>query len=84
MTEIHLSPREQQVLQGVADGWTTEYIAFQLGISPRTVVRYLEMLRSKFKSCSSVEMMAKAVTLGCVEVKPFLVFEVILDKSTMS
>lgn len=42
-----LSPREQQVLQGVIDGKLNKTIAFDLGISPRTVEVYRANMMSK-------------------------------------
>lgn len=42
-----LSPREQDVLQGVVDGKMNKVIAFDLGISPRTVEVYRANMMSK-------------------------------------
>lgn len=42
-----LSPREQQVLEGVVDGKMNKTIAFELGISPRTVEVYRANMMSK-------------------------------------
>jgi len=42
-----LSPREQQVLDGVVAGKMNKVIAFELGISPRTVEVYRANMRSK-------------------------------------
>jgi two-component system response regulator FixJ len=42
-----LSPREQDVLQGVVDGKMNKIIAFELGISPRTVEVYRANMMSK-------------------------------------
>ena len=42
-----LSPREQEVLQGVVDGKLNKVIAFELGISPRTVEVYRANVMSK-------------------------------------
>jgi len=42
-----LSPREQDVLQGVVDGKMNKVIAFELGISPRTVEVYRANMMSK-------------------------------------
>ena len=42
-----LSPREQQVLEGVVAGKLNKVIAFELGISPRTVEVYRANMMSK-------------------------------------
>jgi two-component system response regulator FixJ len=42
-----LSPREQDVLKGVVDGKMNKVIAFELGISPRTVEVYRANMMSK-------------------------------------
>jgi two-component system response regulator FixJ len=42
-----LSPREQEVLQGVVDGKLNKVIAHELGISPRTVEVYRANVMSK-------------------------------------
>ena len=42
-----LSPREQQVLEGVVAGKLNKIIAFELGISPRTVEVYRANMMSK-------------------------------------
>lgn len=42
-----LSPREQEVLNGVVDGKLNKTIAFELGISPRTVEVYRANVMSK-------------------------------------
>lgn len=42
-----LSPREQQVLEGVVGGKMNKVIAFELGISPRTVEVYRANMMSK-------------------------------------
>ena len=45
-----LSEREQQVLQGVVAGQANKTIAFELGISPRTVEVYRAGLMSKMQA----------------------------------
>jgi DNA-binding NarL/FixJ family response regulator len=46
-TLAHLTPRERQVLVGVAQGHTNREIALQLGISHRTVESHRESLMKK-------------------------------------
>jgi two-component system response regulator FixJ len=47
-----LSERERQVLKGVVDGQANKTIAFDLGISPRTVEVYRAGLMSKMQARS--------------------------------
>ena len=70
MSEIHLSPRETQVLQGIAEGMTAEYIAYQLGISRKTVENYKAAVMQKLGAQSITAAVAIAVQCGAVVV-PF-------------
>ncbi len=47
MTAVHLTPREEDVLQLVARGHTHKQIGLELGISPRTAKQYTTSIRSK-------------------------------------
>jgi two-component system response regulator FixJ len=51
-----LSERELQVLRGVVDGRANKAIAFELGISPRTVEVYRAGLMSKMQAKSLAEL----------------------------
>ena len=44
---IHLSPREEQVLSLIADGFTDKEIAIRLGMGQRTVRTHLERLYAR-------------------------------------
>ena len=68
-----LSPRETEVLQGIANGLTLEYIAFQLGISTRTVKYYTQSLKRKLDAPSNACAVARAMGQGLITV---LIFEV--------
>ena len=57
---IILSPREKQVLQGLAEGLTSKHIARDLGISSRTV----EMHRANLGRKLGVQSMTKAVLIA--------------------
>jgi two-component system response regulator FixJ len=58
-----LSPREQDVLQGVVDGKMNKVIAFELGISPRTVEVYRANMMSK-TGARSLSELVRMVTLA--------------------
>jgi two-component system, LuxR family, response regulator FixJ len=59
-----LSPRERDVLQGVIAGKANKVIAYDLGISPRTVEVYRAGLMSKTGAGSVSELVRMALTLG--------------------
>jgi two-component system, LuxR family, response regulator FixJ len=59
-----LSPRERDVLQGVVAGKANKVIAYDLGISPRTVEVYRAGLMSKTGAGSVSELVRMALTLG--------------------
>lgn len=44
---VHLSPREEQVIHRVADGWTYQKIGESLGISTETVKVYAKRVAAK-------------------------------------
>lgn len=51
-----LTPRERQVLDGIAEGLTSKMIARRLDISPRTVDVYRASLKRKFQAGSAVQL----------------------------
>jgi len=59
-----LSPRERDVLSGVVAGKANKVIAYDLGISPRTVEVYRAGLMSKTGAASLSELVRMALTLG--------------------
>lgn len=58
-----LSPREQDVLNGVVEGKMNKVIAFELGISPRTVEVYRANMMSK-TGARSLSELVRMVTLA--------------------
>jgi two-component system, NarL family, response regulator NreC len=62
-----LSSREQQVLELVADGFTTPQISERLGISPKTVARHRERIMSKLNIHSSTELVKYAIRSGLIQ-----------------
>lgn len=59
-----LSPREREVLAGVVTGHPNKVIAFDLGISPRTVEVYRAGLMTKSGAASLSQLVRMALTLG--------------------
>ena len=61
-----LTPREQEVLAGVAQGWTNKQIAARLGISDRTVQFHLGNVLGKLGVASRTEAAVLALERGLV------------------
>ena len=72
LTEIHdklaaLSNRERQVLDGLVAGNANKTIAFDLGISPRTVEIYRANLMTKMAANSLSDLVRMAMMAGILE-----------------
>ena len=61
-----LSKREQQVVELVADGYTSSEIAEKLEIASRTVSRHRERIMEKLKISSTAELVKFAIRTGLV------------------
>ncbi|MGB8576687.1 MAG: LuxR C-terminal-related transcriptional regulator, partial [Pseudolabrys sp.] len=59
-----LSNRERQVLEGLVAGKANKVIAFDLGISPRTVEIYRANLMTKMAANSLSDLVRMAITAG--------------------
>jgi two-component system response regulator FixJ len=59
-----LSPREKDVLSGLIDGRANKQIAFDLGISPRTVEIYRANLMNKMHAGSLSDLVRMALLVG--------------------
>lgn len=64
--EVKLTPREMEVLRLVVDGKTNQNIGMLLGISEKTVEKYLYAIFSKLDVTSRVEAAVYAVREGLV------------------
>jgi two-component system, NarL family, response regulator NreC len=62
-----LSKRELQVLEAVAEGYTTAQIGEQLGISPKTVARHRERMLKKLNLHSSTALVSFAIRSGLID-----------------
>jgi len=72
LSEIHdrlaaLSNRERQVLEGLVAGKANKVIAFDLGISPRTVEIYRANLMTKMAANSLSDLVRMAMVAGILE-----------------
>jgi two-component system response regulator FixJ len=61
-----LSPRERQVLDGLVAGHPNKTIAFDLGISPRTVEVYRANLMTKMEAASLSDLVRMAILAGAL------------------
>jgi DNA-binding NarL/FixJ family response regulator len=59
-----LSPRQQQVLRGLAQGKTTRQIAFELGLRERTVSNHIAALKRRLGTNTRAQTVARASSMG--------------------
>jgi len=59
-----LTPRERQVLEGLVAGHPNKTIAYDLGISPRTIEIYRANVMTKMEAMSLSELVRMALTAG--------------------
>ena len=64
----HLTPREQEILQYVAKGFSFTEVAGLLGVSPHTVTHHIKNIYKKLSVCSKTEAVYEAMQLGLVRV----------------
>ncbi len=63
---VRLTPQENRVLQLLAGGYTLAQICQIMFITERSVRRYMNHLRDKFRARTLMHMLAKAVAMGMV------------------
>lgn len=59
--EVHLAPREREVLAAMADGLVQKEIAARLGVSPSTVDTYVQRLYDRLHVRTATGAVAKAI-----------------------
>jgi DNA-binding NarL/FixJ family response regulator len=62
-----LTPRELEILKLIAEAWTSDRIAHELGISRRTVDRHRENILAKLGMRDRVELTRYAIRRGLIE-----------------
>ncbi|HNW96040.1 MAG TPA: helix-turn-helix transcriptional regulator [Anaerolineaceae bacterium] len=67
---VRLTPQENRVLQLLAGGYTPAQICQMMHITERSVRRYMNHLRDKFRARTLLHMLAKAVAMGMVRLNP--------------
>jgi DNA-binding CsgD family transcriptional regulator len=58
-----INRRSREILKGLLDGLTTNQIALQLGVQPRTVLYYIAKLKKRFGAVTRAELIGKAKDL---------------------
>jgi DNA-binding NarL/FixJ family response regulator len=66
---IHLSTRENDVLQGLAAGWSDKQIALHLGIGVETVRTHVKGIFNKLGAASRLQALALAIRYGLVDAR---------------
>lgn len=66
LKDVHLSKRELQVLDLIAQGKSNTEMAYELYLSPHTIKSYVESLKNKLVVNARVEVVVKAVRAGLV------------------
>ena len=70
LPRVELSPRQRQVLQGLADGLTTQQIALRLGLHDRSIELHIAAIKRKFNVRSSMQSVLRGVALGLCKMRP--------------
>ena len=63
-----LTPRESEILEHVAQGFSTNDIAQRTDIAPRTVARHVENIRLKLRARNRSHMIVCALTAGLLDI----------------
>lgn len=63
----HLSPRQRQVLQLLAQGLSNKEIALRLKLHPRTIASHIRALKQHFGASSRAQSVRLAAELGLLE-----------------
>ena len=61
---VHLSNRQRQVLDMLAEGLTGKQIAFQLGLSRRTINMHIAAIKKKLGSQTNAQSVSRGTALG--------------------
>lgn len=67
MSEVHITPRETEVIRWIADGKTSAEIGRLIGCATATVDRHKRNVLEKLEAPNSVAMVAKAIRGKIIE-----------------
>ena len=62
-----ISPRQREVVQALAEGFTTKQIAYRLGISQRTVMAHIQAAKERFGTYTRAQTVGRAMSLGLIQ-----------------
>ena len=65
--DVHLTPREIEVLYLVVAGFSSKMIAMKLDIAPRTVEGHIERIRLRMGAANRCHMVGLAASMGLLE-----------------
>ena len=63
-----LTRRERQVFGSIVDGKSNKEIAFELGLSHKTVETYRGRIREKLGTCDPIDLSRRALRIGLIDV----------------
>ena len=66
-TKVSLKEKEVQILQMIAEGKTSPQIAQAMCLSLNTIKWYCKKLKAKFDTNGTIQMVRKAIDMGCIE-----------------
>jgi DNA-binding NarL/FixJ family response regulator len=69
-SEVHLAPRERQVLSLIAQGFTQGQAATRMGVSQGTVDTYIKRIRRKLGPGNKADLTRRAIELGELDPEP--------------
>lgn len=67
LERIEFSDREEEVLKHLVLGYSDKEIARHIDISPRTVGRYVEMVRFKLRARNRTHVIKRAINAGLLK-----------------
>ena len=70
MQTIHLSPRQNEILSFVAQGHANKTIAYQLGMSEKTVKNHVRNIFHKLQVYDRTQAAILAIRKGLIELDP--------------
>ena len=66
-TKVSLKEKEVRILQMIAEGKTSPQIAQAMCLSLNTIKWYRKKLKAKFETNGTIQMVRKAIDMGCIE-----------------
>jgi DNA-binding NarL/FixJ family response regulator len=69
-SEVHLAPRERQVLSLIAQGFTQGQAATRMGVSQGTIDTYIKRIRRKLGPGNKADLTRRAIELGELDPEP--------------